>query len=446
MNGARKLLLMVLVGILIAAGIITGVTALEQNHFIQNPPTSQTTVTSTTSTVITSIKNVNSSLPTGVLAAQITDPPNPPNVPAGTTHVYINYSDIEAHTTDQNNNSVWFTIANAGKIDLLSVINVGLTLGSAQVTSGIFDQVRFDIANATVTFGGLNYTAIAPMNGITIPLTNGGARVGPNASAGFVIDITPTVLAGSNGGKPSFELIPATMGVSIPSQSWNNSLSAAGSKIPNITSQTWWVKPPSIGNNLTEAVPAEIFPSFLLVILNNTGSTPVTISSLNILTSGVKGGSTVSTSTIVSTITTVATITEVTTITGNTSTQSATTSAMGTAPFAQASASSSSKSSSQAANSTSSPMTVATFLILSNGSVVQPTPNGAPVPRSQIGLTLKPYQDIVLIYFGLINTLNSPIPPNQPLSIIGGQEYTVQILTPFGSSASFSVNASYPDR
>ena len=161
---------MILVGILIAASIIVGVTALEQGNYITGPQSS----TVTSSTTVTTVTSVSASIPTGVLAAQITDPPDPPNAPAGTTHIYVDYSDIEAHTTTQNSGSVWFTVAKTGMIDLFSVLNVGLTLGSAEVPSGIFDQARFDITNATITFGGINYTASVPLNQIMVPLSNGG--------------------------------------------------------------------------------------------------------------------------------------------------------------------------------------------------------------------------------------------------------------------------------
>ena len=420
-------MLMILVGILIAASIIAGVTALEQNHYITGPQSS----TVTSSTTVTTVTSVSASIPTGILAAQITDPPDPPNAPAGTTHIYIDYSDIEAHTTTQNSNSVWFTVAKAGMVDLFSVLNIGLTLGSAEVSSGIFDQARFDITNATVTFGGINYTASVPLNQIIVPLSNGGSLVKPNASAGFVIDVTPTVLALNNGGTPSFEIIAATQGLSIPSLSWNGSLAVAGSRIQNITSQSWWKGATPIGDNLVEEVPAEIYPTTLLVILNNNGSVPVTISGLSILTTGLESqnSATLSTSTIVSTITTVTTITVVSTITGNSSGKSA-------SPAAPQATTSSSSSSSR--------VTVATFLILTNGSVIQPSPNGAPIPSSQVGLTIKPNQVVVLLYLGIINTLNSPSAPFAPQNIIGGQEYAIQIVTPFGSSIEFNVNASYP--
>jgi len=418
-------MLMILVGILIATGIIAGVTALEQGRYITNPLSS----TVTSSTTVTSVTSINSPLPTGVLAAQITDPPDTPTAPAGTTHIYIAYSDIEARTLDQNSNYVWFTIAKAGTIDLMSVLNVGQTLGSAKVSSGIYDQARFDITNATVTFAGKNYTASIPLNQIVIQLSNGGALVKPNASAGFVIDVTPTVLALSNGGRLVFQIVTATQGVPIPEASWTGALAVTGSTIQNINNQSWWKGPTPIGDNLFEEVPAQIYPTTMVIVLNNTGTTSITISALNILAAAPQSaqtGANVSTTTIVSTITTVTTITEVITNTGNSKGE--------TGPLPAAS---------QPATSNSSQVTVATFLILTNGSVIQPGPNSAPIPANQVGLTIKPNQVVVLLYLGFINTLNSPNPPYSPQNIIGGQQYTIQIVTPFGASIEFNATASY---
>jgi hypothetical protein len=421
MNGARRLILMIVVGILIAASIIVSINVLEQHNLITTQSNSATTIT-TSKTITTG------SLQTGVLAAQITDPPNPPNVPAGVTHVYIFYSDIEAYTTVQNN-PVWVTVAKSGSIDMFSILNKGLTLGSAKVYSGSYDQVRFDITNATVTFGGRNYSATVPLNQIVVPLSNGGATVQPNASAGFVIQLTPTVLAVSNGGKPSFEIVTAAQALSIPQSSWSQSLATPGAIIQNINNQTWWVSEEApISDNLSVLPGSSIFSKALVVILNNTGPNPITISALNILQAGppVSGGANISTTTIVKTITTVITTTEVSTITGSSSSQTAGGAIGAPRP------------------TNNSLSTVATFLILSNGSVIQPTPGSAPIPSNQVGLTIKPYQNVVLFYVGYINTLSSPNPPYAPQSIVSGQQYLVQVVTPFGSSSNFTLIGSYP--
>ena len=431
MNGGRRLLLMALVGILIAAGIILVVVAAQNNNYLPNGSgtTNSTTYTSTTTHVITS-----SSIPTGVLAAQITDPPV---IPRGTTHVYVNYSDIEAHTIDSTNNSVWFTVANAGSIDLMNVLNSGVTLGSSRVASGLFDRARFDISNATVTYYGKNYTAIVPFNQLVIPIANGGVKVAPNSSAGFVISLSPTILPSNSGNKISFELVPSAQGIPIPQEAWNNNLVRIGSRIQNITSAQWWIiGQTNLGDNLTIPGNAQVLsPSFLLIALNNTGSAPVTISALNILGSNLSANANISTTTIVSTITTVTTITEIvsTSQTSSSKITSADPASMG--PYSSAGSTS-------LTSNSSGLETIASFQILNNGSIVQPNPNVF-LPASAIGLTIQPGQVIVLLYTGPINTLNSPLPPNHPFSIIGGQQYTVQIVNQYGSTFEFTMNASY---
>ena len=419
MNGGRKLLLMIVVGILIAAGIIGGVTALEQHNIL---PPSKTSVV----TVLTNVTTT-STIPTGVLAVQMTDPPN---VPLGVSHLYVNYADIEAHTVTRNN-SVWFTIANGGTIDLLSIVNVGQTIGSATVSSGVFDQARLDIINATVTFAGRNYTMAVPESQIIMPLSNGGVTVHANQSSGFVIEMMSTVFAASNGVKPSFELLPITRAVPIPSQVWHSSLAVAGSRIENITSETWFSYPES-GNNNLQKLAGILGPNFLLVALNNTGLTPITISGLNILTNGAKSNASVSTITVIQTITTVTTITEVSTISANqlpasVKVPNSPASSHGQVPLSGVG---------------DSNQTVATFLISNNGSLIQPSPGQSQVSASSVGFTIRPGQDVVFLYTDQISTLNNPS-TLEPTSIIGGQQYSIQIVNQAGTVLEFSVDANY---
>ena len=419
MNGWRKLLLMVVVGILIAAGIIGGVTALEQHNIL--PPSKTTIVTVLTNNTTTS------TTPTGVLAVQMTDPPN---VPLGVTHLYVNYADIEAHTIN-NNNSVWFAIANGGTIDLLSIVNVGFTVGSATVASGVFDQARLDINNATATYAGRNYTMSVPENQIIIPLSNGGVTVHANQSSGFVIEMISSVFAVSNGVEPSFELLPIARAIPIPSQVWHSSLAAAGSRIENITSESWFGHPEISSNNL-EKLGGILGPNFLLVALNNTGTTPITISGLNILTNGAKSNVSVSTITVIKTITTVTTITEISTMNANQSqayvkVPNSPTSLQGQVPLSAA---------------TDYNQTVATFLISNNGSLVQPIPGQSQVSVSFFGFTINPGQAVVLLLNHEINTLNNPT-SLEPTSIIAGQQYWIQLTNQGGTVLEFSLDASY---
>jgi hypothetical protein len=88
--------------------------------------------------------------------------------------------------------------------------------------------------------------------------------------------------------------------------------------------------------------------------------------------------------------------------------------------------------------------TVAQFVVLSNGSITQTSAAQAPIMPGTIGLTLEPGHETVLLFFRQISTISSSLPPYQPQSIIGGQEYIVQLITPQGSYENFNVNASYP--
>ncbi|MDG6922866.1 MAG: hypothetical protein JRN67_06185 [Nitrososphaerota archaeon] len=203
-----------------------------------------------------------------------------------------------------------------------------------------------------------------------------------------------------------------------------------------MTSAPWWkAHQIGIGDNLT-VVAKVLSSSFLLFALNNTGSTPVTITALNVLGSDLTANANVSTTVITSTITTVTTITEVVT-----SSQTSVSQNHNSIPSMAPTAFSGANATSGTTNS-SDLQTIASFQILGTGAIVQPNPNQI-LPASSIGLTIQPGQVIVLLFTGPINTLNSPVSPNQPLSIIGGLQYTIQIVNQYGSTFEFTMNASY---
>ena len=86
------------IGILVAAAIIGGVSALNLPPPITVTTARITSVRTTTSYDIetsTTTTISNSTVPDGTLAVQIADLLN---LPAGVTHVYVSYSDIEVHT------------------------------------------------------------------------------------------------------------------------------------------------------------------------------------------------------------------------------------------------------------------------------------------------------------------------------------------------------------
>src|SRR5271165_5576632 len=99
--------------------------------------------------------------PTGILGVSLTDPPI---VPPGVTNVYISYSSIQVHVADAGNQDGWYLVAESGSVDLMSLLNVSLTLGSAAVQTGVFNLISFNITSAAVTINGQNETAYVPAN------------------------------------------------------------------------------------------------------------------------------------------------------------------------------------------------------------------------------------------------------------------------------------------
>src|SRR5579862_2303670 len=76
---------------------------------------------------------------------------DPPTVPDGTTAVYINYSDVQVHVSQDGNNSGWTDLQSSGTINLMSILNSTQTIAAANITSGVFNGLRFNVTGAVVT-------------------------------------------------------------------------------------------------------------------------------------------------------------------------------------------------------------------------------------------------------------------------------------------------------
>jgi hypothetical protein len=165
----------------------------------------------------TQVAQPSSNGPTGTLAVLVTDPPT---IPEGVTAVYINYNDMEIHVSDAGNQSGWTNLESSGDINLLSVVNSTQTIAVANISSGLFNALRFNITSADVTFQGQNYTANLVYQEayllVTIP---GGIRITNGTTSGAVIDMTPTVLLLGNTTNPVFAFLPQAKGYTLPANS-----------------------------------------------------------------------------------------------------------------------------------------------------------------------------------------------------------------------------------
>ena len=382
---------MIVVGILVGGGIIAGVSALEAENVITNSSsvvtTTQTTVSTSLQTTVqtntqttTTTKISNSSEPTGLIAVQIADPPN---LPLGTTHLYVNYSDIEVQSVGAvGANPVWFTVAQNKEIDLLGVTNRSVTVDSTQVPVGNFNNLRIDISSVVATFGGKNYTVILPVSQIKAPIQYGGISLSANASVGVVLQLSPTLIAEQSNGSTIFATSFGAQAIQVPPGDWNPSLATTGSEI-NLSLMPWWnAAQIQISKNIVFISELMSYNSLLLV-LKNTGDSSVSLSGVSIIKSAAASN----------------------------------------------------------VGSTNATQTVATFFILSNSSLVQPGPELLQIGQVPLGLTLRPNQTVNLLYVGQIRTMNSTSPPFANLSILPNEHYLLQVEGTFGSVS--TINATY---
>lgn len=191
---------------------------------------------STTSSTTSSLTGSSSS-GSGTLGVSLTDPPT---VPPGVTDVYVNYSEIAVHVADAGNESGWYEIAPAGEIDLMSVINTSITLGSSQVTSGVFNAIAFNITSATVTANGVNQSAYLTSNHLIAPIV-GGLQVSSGTNQGVLVDLSPTVVALDNGSATEYVLIPSAHILPIPAAIWLAE-NHRGYRDNNLGKESWYIQ------------------------------------------------------------------------------------------------------------------------------------------------------------------------------------------------------------
>jgi hypothetical protein len=209
----------------------------------------------------------------GTLGVQLTDPPI---VPQGVTNVYINYSEIEVHVADAGNYSGWYQIAPAGEIDLMSVLNTSITLGSSNVKAGTFNALGFNITSATVTADGKNESAFISSRHLIVPLV-GNVQVAAGANEGVLVDLSPTVLAVENGTQTAYVLIPSAHALNIPHTVWTQA-EKRGDEIRDIERQAWFI---GERGQITESN-IVLTSSSLSVTLTNAGPNATAVSSLSV--------------------------------------------------------------------------------------------------------------------------------------------------------------------
>ena len=217
---------------------------------------------------------VKSSAQSGTVGIQLTDPPV---VPQGVTAVYISYSEMAVHVADAGNNSGWYQVAPAGEIDLMSLLNTSITLGSSQVTSGVYNAIGFNLTSATVTASGSNQSAFISNDRMIIPIA-GDLQVQSGQSQGVLVDLSPTVIAIHNSSQTAYLLIPNAHTLHVPSSVWKQS-SHKGDVLKDLAQQQWFRE----GNQGQISLSGITLSSdSMQVTVTNTGSHNASISLLTV--------------------------------------------------------------------------------------------------------------------------------------------------------------------
>jgi hypothetical protein len=161
----------------------------------------------------------------GVLSVLLTDPPS---VPDGVSAVFITYSNLAVHTNSFGD-SGWVTIAGAGTIDTLKLVNLSQTISSATIPSLTYNLVAFDISSVKVDFMGKNYSATINSGRLVIPIV-GGVEVNSAHSAAALVDIQPTVLNVGDQSDPKFAVTAGAKALQVPDSEETPSMNQVGDR------------------------------------------------------------------------------------------------------------------------------------------------------------------------------------------------------------------------
>ena len=135
----------------------------------------------------------------GTVVLSITDPPQ---VQLGSgqqydpsiLHIYLTFTMTEIHQGGFGNssNNGWYAIAVSQKtVDLISVLTIAKTLGSARLATGTYDQLRFPVSAAVVTFSNIgNVTYSIPSDSLKVSITGGGFQSSPGTTVNLRLTLS----------------------------------------------------------------------------------------------------------------------------------------------------------------------------------------------------------------------------------------------------------------
>jgi uncharacterized protein DUF4382 len=135
----------------------------------------------------------------GTVTLSITDPPqatpgNSQQYDPRIVHIYLTFTTVQIHQGGLGNpsNNTWTTIVGSPKtIDMISVLTSTKVLGTSRLSTGMYDQLRFPVASATVTFSNIgNVTYTVPSDSFKVSITGGGFESSPGSNVSLLLTIS----------------------------------------------------------------------------------------------------------------------------------------------------------------------------------------------------------------------------------------------------------------
>jgi len=135
----------------------------------------------------------------GIVTLSIIDPPsaqpgNSLHYNSSILHIYVRFSEIDIHQVGlgTTNSTGWYSVVGSPvTVDMISVLNAPRTLGSANLATGTYDQVRFPVSTVIVTISMVgNVTYSIPSDLLRVSITGGGFQSSAGVRANLLLTVS----------------------------------------------------------------------------------------------------------------------------------------------------------------------------------------------------------------------------------------------------------------
>ncbi len=143
---------------------------------------------------------------------RITDPPE---VPAGTQALYINYSSLEAEVGN-GGRFTWIAVNSSGRLDLMGLINYTQLIGELDIApSTTIRRIAFNITSSSITIDNVTYAVHLLGKQVMANVENGNVL---DRSSGVLLDLSPIVTPDYTQNSTTFTMLPFLMAIAAHSQ------------------------------------------------------------------------------------------------------------------------------------------------------------------------------------------------------------------------------------